>query len=181
MAGASSKRKRAQGHEFSAKEMFEALDRGPPRIITCAVKKSDTDETVVLVSQDKTCTNWLAVPESQIERYVYVGQMLCSDHNHAVVTLYLHPPKTDEGELFLLATQPGITNLASASGPHQDRSIGEGLASSLAATGWPSAPSLTNFSGLVAGGQAGFFQPKGPCIYDWRYGYVYPGTTTPCP
>ncbi|WP_139237900.1 MULTISPECIES: hypothetical protein [Methylobacterium] len=90
---------------FSAASMFDELALGPPRILTGAVKRSN-DAKKICFSKAMDCTDWIEISEEMVERYEYVGDTKCGDHNHPVVKLYLKPPSTDAEKAFLMAERP---------------------------------------------------------------------------
>lgn len=152
-------------NSFSAKKMFEDLSRGPPRVITGAVKESD-DIGVILVSSGLDCKKWTKIAETTVERYEYVGRVACGDHDHPVVKLYLRSPSTPIEQAFLLAESVNLARqkFTSDSTGTSSLNLQPTLASSWAAA--------------VA---SPYYPPRGPCVYDIYGNAYYPDGRTPCP
>ena len=72
-------------------------------VIEGMVKVDEEKQSVVLLSVDTSCEDWLPVPQDMIETIEYVSKSACKDHQHPYVRIYLKEPAKDNfvAQLFL--------------------------------------------------------------------------------
>lgn len=99
----------ADRSKFSAKAMFDELDKGPQYTLTGMVKADPNKTNVVLFSDLGDCSHWMEIDEKLISEFERHGSTPCDDHSHPVVTLHLKHPKNTDQQLFAKAT-PRVSN-----------------------------------------------------------------------
>lgn len=85
---------------YSPQEFFTRSDTEAPLTLTGMVKKEEAGDQFVSFVVGTTCDNWRKVPNEAIEGIEYLRDVACADHNHPLVNVTFHKPKTDEGQLF---------------------------------------------------------------------------------
>ncbi|ADV11703.1 hypothetical protein Mesau_02685 [Mesorhizobium australicum WSM2073] len=89
--------------KFSAKSMFEELDKGPQYVLTGMVKLHATDSTRLLFSEVGDCQHWTEIDEKLISRFENHGLATCGDHRHPIVSLHLVHPNNPEAKVYARA------------------------------------------------------------------------------
>lgn len=161
---ASSEKKKgtSRTRAFSARKMFEELERGPPLVMTGMVKESDKKAGVILFAPTQDCSRWLEIPEKLVVRYEALGQAICGDHRHHVVSLYLTRPETTEGEIFAMAQAKRPTP------------------SALNAVLPPAGLGAGRLATMLETGAGANLAQAWDCYYDLNRGWIRKSDGTPC-
>jgi hypothetical protein len=91
---------------LSGREFLDKLKGGglrPSLVRVGMAKPSETDPSVLLFSESRTCGRWATVPLDLIESVQVVGWATCTDHKHPVVRLKLRDALPDNRHATLLA------------------------------------------------------------------------------
>jgi hypothetical protein len=64
------------------------------------VKLCEEDPNAIMFAVSGDCSRWVKVPCSQVESVEELQIVVCDDHHHQAVRLYMKPPSSDEGRAF---------------------------------------------------------------------------------
>ena len=90
------------GNDFAMKLMADELEAEPAIVLRGFAKKAD-QANIDFASMD--CTSWIRIPVSSISRVEFLRVARCKDHTHPLVDVYLKPPESTDGRLYVALFQ----------------------------------------------------------------------------
>jgi hypothetical protein len=90
------------GKTFTGEEFVKVLAEGKQLesfVLNGMVKKSDDPKTI-LFAPGHSCSTWVSVPVSMIEKVEWLGKVPCKDHQHDHVRLFMKDPSVAEAAVF---------------------------------------------------------------------------------
>lgn len=104
---------------FTGKEFIEHLRsrHTDAHVFTGIVKPAAGDPDVLMFARGMDCSRWVEIPVSMIERVEKLHTVVCGDHTHQLVHLFLNRPRSAEGRAFGALAQLHRSPAPSAGSP----------------------------------------------------------------
>lgn len=107
-------RSKTKNERISINELMDDLREAPPlhTMFVGMVKLCEDDANAVMFACAGDCTRWVKIPQSQVDSVEMLHTVICGDHHHQGVRLFLKPPSSDEGHAFAQLAHLHRTGLA---------------------------------------------------------------------
>jgi hypothetical protein len=92
---------------LTGEEFVEHLRRraNNAHVFTGIAKAVEGEPDSVMFARSTDCTQWVKIPVDMIDHVEKIETVICQDHTHQAVHLFLKPPQSAEGQAFAALAQ----------------------------------------------------------------------------